>query len=420
MHDHVVIPRAQIIEFFQRRSHPVLVAEDRQVSVHRLSQLAADCAEHLALAVSVEYRLELGAVCIRGAVVDIGGLLGLCVLRGVLAGTPSEDEGIEQRVGSEPIPSVHADACGFSCGVQARHVGHAVDVGLDSSHLIVHPRTYRNRLVRHVRVGEVDSQLANLTELLVDQRFPEVAQVQEDASVHSAPLVDLGLLCTRHHIARGELHHVRGVSFHEALPVGIEQVRAFTAGRLRQEGPVGLQRGRVVLHHLHVHERRSDSIGQGHAVAGADQGVRARLEHSPEPAGRDDYRLGADDVDAPRLHLHDDRADAFAVVHDERKDEPLLIDADAELEYLLVQDMQERLPGKVCDEERSRLALPAERADSQFSLGVSVEYHPHVLHRDDLRPRLAAHYLDGVLVREIVAALHRVVGMVFPCVAPVR
>ena len=175
----------------------------------------------------------------------------------------------------------------------------------------------------------------------------------------------------------------------------------------------------MVLHHLHVHEGRSHLVGQCHAVAGADEGVGARLEDSTESTGGNDDRLRPYDVDVSRLHLHDDRAGALALFHDEGQDEPLLVDADAEAQNLLVEDVEEGLSGEVGDEERPGLSLAAERAYAQPALVVAVEDHPHILHGDDFVARLAAHHLDGVLVAQVVAALDGVVGVVLPVVAAV-
>ena len=124
-------------------------------------------------------------------------------------------------------------------------------------------------------------------------------------------------------------------------------------------------------------------------------------------------------MDVSGLHLHDDRAGALALFHDEREHEPLLVHADAEAQNLLVENVEEGLTGEVGHEERPGLSLAPERADAQPSRVVAVEDHPHVLHGDNLVPRLAAHHLDGVLVAEIVAALDGVVGVVFPAVASV-
>ena len=74
-------------------------------------------------------------------------------------------------------------------------------------------------------------------------------------------------------------------------PLGVEQVGAFAAGALGDEYAVGLEGGGMVLHHLHVHQRRPGTVGQCHPVAGTDQGIRARLEDAAEAAGAEDDRF---------------------------------------------------------------------------------------------------------------------------------
>ena len=62
---------------------------------------------------------------------------------------------------------------------------------------------------------------------------------------------------------------------------------------------------------------------------------------------------------------------------------------------------------------------PPKALCAQPSLVVPVERHPHVLHVDQGLPRRLAHNLDRVLVSQEVAALNRIVGVVFPLVPPV-
>src|SRR3712207_7038556 len=93
---------------------------------------------------------------------------------------------------------------------------------------------------------------------------------------------------------RSEL--VRRVLLHEALAVTVEQVRALAAGALGDEEAVLDEARRVVLDHLHVHERRADPVGLGDAVAGDDQAVGGRLEALAAAAVGEDHRLGREDL----------------------------------------------------------------------------------------------------------------------------
>ena len=145
--------------------------------------------------------------------------------------------------------------------------------------------------------------------------------------------------------------------------------------------------------------------------------MRALVLGSKTPAqaaGRDDDGLGAHEVHVAGPHLHDDRAAALAVLDYEREDEPLLVDPDVGLHDLLVQDVEKRLAGEVGYEECAGLPLASKGASTEAALFVPAEDDTHVLHGDDLAARLAAHDLDGVLVAEVVAALHRIVGVILP------
>ena len=248
---------------------------------------------------------------------------------------------------------------------------------------------------------------------------PRVAAVQQDPAVDPSAFVDLRLLRPGYDVPRRQLHHVGGVPLHEPLALRVEQVRALAPGALGDEHAAAGQRGGMVLDHLHVHQGCPGAVGERHAVPGADERVGARLEDAPEAAGGDDDRLGADHVDAARPDVQQYGAAALPVPDDQGQHEPFLVDAHARLHHLLVQHVEQRLPGEVGDEEGPGLPLSAKGAGPEAAALVAVEDHPHVLHGDDLVARLAAHHLHGVLVREVVTALYRVVGVILPRVAAV-
>ena len=99
--------------------------------------------------------------------------------------------------------------------------------------------------------------------------------------------------------------------------------------------------------------------------------------------------------------------------------EPLFVAADAGLDELLEHDVEQGLSGEVADEEGAGAALTAEGAGAQVAFVVPVEGDAEVLHVNEGPSGGAAHYFDSVLVAQEVTALHRVVGVVFPVIAPV-
>jgi hypothetical protein len=87
----------------------------------------------------------------------------------------------------------------------------------------------------------------------------EVPQVEQDVPVEAAPLVDLGLLGTRDHVARRKLHRVRRVALQEAVVLGIQEIRTLAAATLGDQHTGRRQRCRMELHHLHVLQRHTDA-----------------------------------------------------------------------------------------------------------------------------------------------------------------
>ena len=271
------------------------------------------------------------------------------VRRGRLAGASSEGDGLQQRVAAEPVGAVDADAGALAAGEEAFDGRCAVGVRLHAAHGVVHAGPHGHGSGHEIGVGEIERELADLEEALVDHLRAQVAQVEEDAAVDAAALVDLRLLGAGDDVAGGQLHLVRRVAGHEALALGVQQVAAFAARSLGDEDAAFLERRRVELDELHVHQRHAGAIGEGVAVAGRDQGVGGRRVDATEAAGRQHDGLRRQRLDLAGAHVDRDGAPAAAIVDDERRHEPLVVGADVQLERLLVQDVQERLAGDVGD-----------------------------------------------------------------------
>ena len=92
--------------------------------------------------------------------------------------------------------------------------------------------------------------------------------------------------------------------------------------------PAAGQSGRVVLHHLHVHQAGPRVVRQGYAVSGYYQCVGAGLEHPAQAAGAEDDRLGPDGVHLPGAYFQRRNAAHLPVLLHQAGDEPLLVAAD--------------------------------------------------------------------------------------------
>ena len=162
------------------------------------------------------------------------------------------------------------------------------------------------------------------SEPLFDQVFAQVPHVQIYAPVDAASLVDLRLLRTRHNIARRELHQVRRILRHEALAVLVQQVGALTARALGDQHPRALQRRRVDLHHLHVHDRGAHPIRLGDAVPVQISAFVDGSYTRPRPPVQTIVAFAVMACSSPVRMFMATRAAALALVHNQARHEPLL------------------------------------------------------------------------------------------------
>src|SRR3546814_20442887 len=74
------------------------------------------------------------------------------------------------------------------------------------------------------------------------------------------------------YLALGQILHVRRVTRHEALALGIGEIATLAARAFGDQAAVTIDAGRMKLHELHILQR--DASAQRHAVAVAGAGMR--------------------------------------------------------------------------------------------------------------------------------------------------
>jgi hypothetical protein len=177
------------------------------------------------------------------------------------------------------------------------------------------------------------------------------------------------------------------------------------------------------LVHLHVFERHARAVGDGHAIAGARQGVAGNLEHPPVATRREQHGLAVEDVQVARAHVEGDDALADALVDQQVEALVLVEEVHVVLDALLVERLQDHVPravGGVAGAAHGRLAevprVAPEASLGDLALRRAVEGQAAVLQVVDRVDRLPRQDLRGVLVDDVVAALHGVEHMPFPVV----
>ncbi len=308
---------------------------------------------------------------------------------------------------------MHGHARNLSGRIQARHLGRAPVVRGHAAHVVVRTGPDGDRIEDRVDAGEGHRQLARPGETAVDALGAEVTQVEQHRPVDPAASLDLRRLRARDHVARGELEGVRRVARHEALSVAVDEETALAAAALRDEDTARIEGRRVELHELHVLQRKARVQRHRHPVAVAGVRVRRRAIDAPHPAGREHDRLAGDELQAAAHQVPADDADTPLVLDHEAPREVLLVHLHRPLVHplheLLVEHVNEHVPGDVGRVHGSRRARGAERPLRELALVVAREHTAPVLELVDVARRLVREDLDRVLVSEVVGALDSVI-----------
>ena len=206
-------------------------------------------------------------------------------------GAPGVDQGLEQRVGGQPVGAVDAGAGGLPGGEQPRHGGAAGAVGQHAAHPVV-----LGLGDRHGAGGEVEAEVGqpggDPGEAAGQETGPAGALDAGGVQVHGAGGRAGAVDGAGDHVARGQLRvrvHVR----HEAVPGAVQQHRALPAHGLgHHERPLRNQGG-VELDELGVGQHGAGLPSQGRAVAGGAGGVGGLRVQPADASGGQQHDVGA-------------------------------------------------------------------------------------------------------------------------------
>ena len=202
-----------------------------------------------------------------------------------------EDQPFEQRVARQAVGAVDAGAGGFAGGEQSGNGGAAPVVGVDAAHQIVSGGADGNRIGRQIE-PDLAAHRGDSREPFVNARAIQMGERQKHGT---ARLLRLPHDAARDDIARRQIA-VGVIPRHERLAPRVDEPRPFAAKRFGEEKPRrarAVERGRMELHELEIRHPRPRMIGERHAVAGRDSGVRGFPEDLTGPAGREQGRARA-------------------------------------------------------------------------------------------------------------------------------
>ncbi|SGY16829.1 BQ5605_C012g07003 [Microbotryum silenes-dioicae] len=461
-----ILPRAQ--DAAQRLDtvlKRVLCAEHGRIVLHRLLHVQSDLGRRLGAVggadlVQSRDRVETGVG--RDLLVRLPGLERL---RDVVGDSATEDDNVEERVGTETVRAVDGNTGGLAGGVETRHdlvlavLVNGQDLtgvlGGDTTHVVMDGRQDGNRLLGDVDTGKNRGRFRDTGQSFVQDLWRQVGELEVAVvlfGTDTATFADLDRHRTRDDVTRGQILRRRRVSLHESFTLRVEQVSTFTSRALRDQAACTVDTCGVELHKFEILQRQARTRDHTGTVTGAGVGRGAREVGTPVTTGGQNGLVRSESVHRTILLVVGHDTDAFAVLHDQicaANITPQSQSIGTLRDHLISARIPRLTSGKVLDEifgvVAKRLAvegvqhgvtgsvsggsasvrlstlaelerLTTERALVNFALLGAGEGKTVVLELENRVRRLSAHVVDGILVGKPIATLDGVVRVPSPVV----
>ena len=302
-----------------------------------------------------------------------------------------------------------------------------VNIGGDTTHLVVNCRHDRNRVADRIDIGELDRDLADRGQLFDDLVCAEVIELEQNViavRAAAAPFLDFLIHRARDEVARCEILERGRIALHEALAVLVKENSAFAAYTFGDQHAGAGHTGGMKLPELHVFEGQPSAGSHAHTITSVDEGIGRRCPDTTGSASgqHGDLRLENHHVAGFHLEGHDSDHGAFGIT-DQIERHPLDKELGAGADIALVEGVQQGVTSTIGGSAGTLNrffaevgGMPAERSLIDRAIGIAIEGHAEVLKLVDHLGRHLAHVLDRVLVAEIVGPLDGVEHMPVPVV----
>ena len=169
---------------------------------------------------------------------------------------------------------------------------------------------------------------------------------------------------------------------------------------------------------FHILQRQAAPQRQGGAIARQAMGVAREGPHPSPTAGGEERRFSVENMPGAAAQLERHAAADRRAIHRQIHDVEFVEESDFLLDALLIKRLQDHMPGAISGmagasnrafAKVARMAAEAALADPAGR--GAVEGQAHVLQLDDGRHGVFSEHLRGVLVGQVIATLHGVVGV---------
>ena len=161
-------------------------------------------------------------------------------------------------------------------------------IGGNTAHHIMCSGHNGDGIPYRVRIGKLYRDFTYARESRLDYIRPQMIELQEQViRISAASSPSLYFHCQRagHHVATRQVLGVRGIAFHEALPVLVEQIAAFAAHRLADEYANPVHACGVELPELHVFQWNAGPRRHAEAITRIDERIGAGAEYACRSPG---------------------------------------------------------------------------------------------------------------------------------------
>jgi hypothetical protein len=339
-----------------------LGTEDSGIVLHDLLHVQAkvgsgDGASGVAELVQVGNGLSAG---IRGQGL-VGGVGGQGIANVVSAST-TKDDNIQERVGTETVSSVDRDTGSFTGSVQTGNnlvVSVLINgqdlssvLGGDTTHVVMDSGQNRDGLLGDIDTRENGSGLRDTGKTLVEDRGGQVRKLEIDVillGTYTTTLANLHGHGTGNDITGSEILGSGGITLHETLTLGVQEVSSLTAGTLSNEASGTVNTSGVELNKLQILEGETGTGNHGVTITSAGVSRGAREVGTSVSSGGEDGLVRAETVKGTILHVQSEDTTALAVLHDEIQSEVLDEEVGVVAERLSVKSVENGVTGTISD-----------------------------------------------------------------------
>lgn len=258
-----------------------------------------------------------------------GGTGSEVVSDGVGDGTTEHNQ-IQEGVGAQSVSTVDRHTSSLTTREQTRDnlVLTVLINGKDltsvssrnTTHVVVDGGQDRNGLLANIDTSENTGGLGDTRKTLSKNLSRQVRELEEDVvlvSTNTTAIADLHGHRSGNDVARGKILGGGGITFHESLTLGVEEVTTLTTSTLSDQAAGTVDTSRVELDELEILVGQTSTGDHGHAVTSASVGGCAGEVGSAVTTSSEDSVVGEESVEGTVLLVVGKDTTALAILHNQ-------------------------------------------------------------------------------------------------------